>query len=128
MSNENNPYSWVAWYNDGTFLEQGSYQDSKFDYAAIDRNKLAAFEIREIENKKTIFKLHLEPGQRLIYRRRVWQDFNTGQIIGYVYMVGWQQTIEGRNIQAIAHILPDGHVELAGKWSGGEPEYRADEK
>ena len=33
-----------------------------------------------------------------------------------VILVGWQQVINGKNIQAINYLFPDGSVELSGQW------------
>ena len=134
-------YTWRAYYNDGTFLDQGSQVGDKKDYGAIDRTKLIAFEI--LDEKKRVYMVHLLPGQRLIYRMRVSRDFYNSDIQFTIWLVGWQQTINGKNIQSIAHIFPDGHVESAGVWlgtnqtensgefvviDGGVPELREDEK
>ena len=134
-------FTWRAHYNDGTFLDQGSQVGDKKDYGAIDRIKLIAFEI--LDEKKRVYMVHLQPGQRLIYRMRVSRDFYNADIQFTIWLVGWQQTINGKNIQSIAHIFPDGHVESAGIWlganqtensgefvviDGGVPELREDEK
>ena len=33
-----------------------------------------------------------------------------------IILVGWQQTIGGKNTQAVNYIFPDGSMELAGQW------------
>ena len=35
-------------------------------------------------------------------------------------MVGWQQKINGKNIQSINYIYDNGHIEQAGEWVGGK--------
>ena len=120
---------WKAVYKDGTSLTQFEEGIEK-KYPDIDRSKLVAFEIRKaaVNNNpdKLFFRLHLDPGRRLIYRRRVKDNYKIGgtpgnpKLVPYwqevVYLVGWQATIEGRNVQDIAYIFSDGHVELAGMW------------
>jgi|SRR6266849_1935481 len=114
-------FLWKAIYNDNTFYESSDTPGAK-DYDKIDRSKLSAFEIFDSDTKKLIYRLVLEPGQRLIYRKRGWQDFYTSEKLLEIYMVGWQQTVNGRNIQSISHIFPDGHVEQSGKWVSFERE------
>lgn len=122
---------WKAIYKDGTSLCQYEEDGEENKYPDIDRYKLAAFEIRKagmVQPKSVpdqlLFKMYLEPGRRLIYRRRVQEKMRFGKkgpeiIKGsreVIYLVGWQATIGGRSVQDIAYVFPDGHVELAGKW------------
>jgi len=104
---------WKAVYNDGTVLSQFNEDGSENKYLDIDRSKIAFFEL--FAGTKLIFRLHLEEGRRLICRRRVELNIMTGKTES-IFLVGWQQTVNGSNIQDIAYIFPDGHVELAGKW------------
>lgn len=132
---------WKAIYNDGTYLVSSEEPGSNH-YGKIDRSKLIAFDILDKETEKLIFRLVLEPEQRLIYRKRNYQDvISGGEKLMEIIMVGWQQTINGKNIQSISHIFDDGHVEQAGNWItwnrdnrtveysiGNEPILREDEK
>lgn len=131
---------WRAIYKDGTFLNQGKNQ-----YENIDRTKLAAFEIYEPDGDvasfdgelkpidRSIYKLNLEEGQRLICRRLGIKRVNavTGketQADDHVFMVGWQQNVNGKNVQSITYILPDGRIEQSGKWIGKDPNLRPEEQ
>lgn len=116
---------WKAVYKDGTNLCQfGENEENK--YPDIDRSKLAVFEIRKAGAEgqdRLLFKLFLEPGRRLIYRRRVLQRYKFGKSqtpepkgTEVIYLVGWQANIGGRSVQDIAYVFEDGHVELAGQW------------
>ncbi len=124
---------WKAIYNDGTELSQYEEDGTENKYPDIDRSKLASFEIRKAglvgpnyEKDKLLFKMFLEPGRRLIYRRRVLKKMKVGgtptgikikkRWNEIVYLVGWQATIGDRNVQDIAYIFEDEHVELAGRW------------
>ncbi len=115
---------WRAKYSDGTHLDQ---IDGTSVYPKINRNKLAAFDIldldrEEINDKSQImFRMFLDKGQRLIYRKRVMQDIYNKDNKAIVYMVGYQEKIRGVNKQVINYIFEDGHVEQAGQWQGGEP-------
>ena len=71
------------------------------------------------DSGNTILELHLEPGQRLIYRRRHAQTI--GKPLITVTIVGWQQTIAGQNVQSIAYVFEDGRIELAGRWKEDHP-------
>lgn len=116
-------YTWEAIYSDGTTLTQYNEKGEKNGFENIDRTKLKAFAI--YGNKKLHFKLHLEPGQKLIYLRRSFINFSSsnGEIKNksYFLMVGWQENINGKNRQSINYIYDDGHIEQAGVWAGGEP-------
>jgi hypothetical protein len=104
---------WKAVYTDGSSLDQ--YNDGKVSkYTDIDRTKLQFFELWDKD--KLILRLHLEPGRRLIFRKRVEQQIMTSEKKTMFWMVGWQQTIKGENVQSINYIFEDGHVESAGAW------------
>jgi len=120
---------WKAIYEDGTSLCQYEEDGTENKYPDIDRSKLATFEIRKAaagdKPDRLLFKMFLEPGRRLICRRRVMDKYKIGGNAGLkmrkykqelVYLVGWQATIGGRSVQDIAYIFEDGHVELAGMW------------
>ena len=122
---------WRAKYSDGKHLDQ---IDGTSVYPNIDRTKLAAFDIIDIDriipksqvvitDDKTqlLFRMFLDKGQRLIYRKRVLMDVGTSEAKSIVYMVGYQEKIRGVNKQVINYIFEDGHVEQAGQWQGGEP-------
>jgi hypothetical protein len=119
-------FAWKAIYSDGTILPQYNEDGSKNGYENIDRTILKAFAI--FDDDKLLFKLHLEPGQRLIYRRRNFINPMNPSETNFFYMIGWQQKIGGANTQAINYVYPDGHIEQAGIWAGGEPTQTAYEK
>lgn len=113
-------YTWTAYYDDGTELPLICKCGFKHVYHDIDRTKLAAFGI--LKDNSLIYRVFLEPGQKLIYRRRPSGDFKTGEILGELILVGTQQKIGGQNIQNIAYInVETGLIQIAGKWVGGEP-------
>ncbi len=124
--------NWRARYFDGSVLEQYDSDGKVNGYENIDRKNLSAFEIYNVDKPEPlIFRMFLEEGQKLIYRRRTWQDVNSGgDITGkrFLYLVGWQKNVRGENIQSVNYIHPDGHVEQAGKWVGGMPTLMPEEK
>jgi len=118
---------WVATYKDGSTLN--SQKGCK--YQDIDRSLLSHFSL--VGDRNTIYTLWLDPGQRLIYRRRV---FTTGDTEQVWHLMGWQQTITvaargpsggpvilaQENVQSIAYISDDGlRVNLAGKFREDHP-------
>jgi len=105
--------TWKAVYSNREVLNQYNEDGSCNQYPDIDRDRLEYFDI--VEGDKLIFRLHLEAGRRLIYRKRVAQDMMSGAKT-FVFLVGWQATVNGKNVQDIAYVFEDGHVELAGKW------------
>ena len=112
------PISWKAIYNDGKEFPQFNEDGTENKYPDIERNKLEKFNI--YKDDKLIFVLHLEGSRRLICRFRVEQKLISGTKNLRLLMVGWQQTIKGENIQDLAYIFEDGHIELAGKWKEGD--------
>ncbi len=125
---------WRAWYSDGTYLDQISGQDQ---YTKIDRTRLNAFEI--FSDDKSLLRVWLDDDKRkkLIYRRRVQQNFSTGAITSVVYLVGWHMKVGNESIQSINYIIEVPKtktekayikIEQAGKWVGRIPTLREDEK
>lgn len=58
----------------------------------------------------------LDPTQRLILVRRTQQDYDEVSLKlvarRIVFLVGWQSTVEGRNVKTILHLYEDGSVTL----------------
>lgn len=134
---------WVAYYANGTHLRQYDDAGVESKYADIDRTRLTSFALYDggVEIKgvfagnhdgstinaanyhtatRKILHLHLEPGQRLIYRRRVQQSVGA-EAPNVCYMIGWQQTSQGENIQAICYVFEDGTIEVAGRFNESHP-------
>jgi len=98
------------------------------DYSKIDRTKLIRMEV--YDDAKPLHVLHIEEGQRLILRTRVLTTLNKRQIMESeeseialesfkqqrLIIIGYQETIQGQNRQAITIIFPDGHTEMISQW------------
>lgn len=110
---------WIATYTDGTTL--GQYNDSgEVSSEQIDRSKLSSFALLSEDGSK-ILQLHLEPGQRLIFRRRIEQAVGDSSPT-ICYLFGWQQTICGQNVQSIFYVFDEGQrIEMAGRFQEGHP-------
>lgn len=130
-----NEFFWEVTYTDSSSL-RGRTEPGTGDYNKIDRSKLATFELKS--DGKTLLKLKLKPNSRLVYRKRNWQDFMTGKLLGHIYIVEDKkqlslirrilQSITGRSFRQVYHVFPDGLKIVKGSWPGGEPELREDEK
>ena len=110
---------WLATYTDGTTL--GQYNGDGVEYSSehIDRSKLASFALIGEAGDKFL-QFHLEPGQRLIYRRRIEQSVGGSPTI--CYLAGWQQTIHGQNVQSIWYVFDEGaRLESAGRFDETHP-------
>lgn len=93
-----------------------SFDDmSTIDFKDIKRDKLKSFAIFR-DNDTPIFELFYEQGQKPIYRRRYINN-GTGNDNQIVYIIGWQKTINGENIQSINYIT-DNVVIQHGKFRG----------
>ena len=113
------PISWRAVYHDGSLLNQHRGDDTENSYLDIDRARLAAFSL--MRDETPIVTIHLEPGQRLIYRRRCFLRCGEPEPIVF-YLVGWQRTINGENVQSISVVAEDsGEVNVIGKWRDDHP-------
>lgn len=89
--------TWAA-YTDGS-------ADLVRSYGAIDRSKLHTFSVIDVQLRPA-FTLMLTSGQRLIWRRRVWMT--AGRSRREVHLCGFQQTIKGRNYQAMVYVPAEG--------------------
>ena len=101
MSNIN----WKAIHNDETVVTQ---RDGK-KYTDIDRAQLNQFCL--YDNDKLVLVVHLDKNKRLIYRRRVAKLMSKGTE-EIIYFAGWQETVNGKNIQQISFLFEDGHIEI----------------
>ena len=109
---------WIARYNDDTELRQFD-ETGENKYTDVDRSKLKSFALYmdDYKEKQKAIEIHLSEGQRLIYRKRV--EIRTGDKKTVCYMVGWQQTVNQKNIQSIAYVFRDTafkrcRIEMAG--------------
>ncbi len=115
-------FIFTALYKDGGQVQLSgtlSYDDLK-------RENLSAFKVSI--GKSELFTLHLEEGQRLIHRAR------TATTPGItkekskhpqIYMVGWRQKVNGKDIQSITYICDwpgrGFQIHQAGKFKDDHP-------
>jgi len=98
---ENN-YYWKVEYTDKSELYQYNDDGSSNKYTDIDRSRLNKFII--LKDHKPFFIVNLDSNKRLIYRKRIAQEMNTKKQ-EIVYLVGYQELVNGRNVQMIAFIF-----------------------
>jgi len=110
---------WKAKYKDKKKKEHSSKNKDK--YTDLDRSDLEAIEVY-LEDK-LIFTQEINGNKRLIMRYRVQQDLNNPAKSTYVFMIGWQKTVDGKNIQEITYVYPDGKIETSGKWDNSKAMY-----
>ena len=111
---------WCAKYSDGTVVNQYDAEGKERSYEQLDHASVVAFGLYDQESRRPLLTLHLDPGQRLIYRRRV-EMKQTGDRAAAVnevcYLVGWRRTVAGECIQSIAYVFAStGRIEMAGKF------------
>lgn len=96
-------------------LEQFESDGTENKYEDIDRVRLGRFDLLTMDNEP-VYSVYLHPGQRLIWRRRVFMDPVAGHVKNIIYVVGWVQTITTPNgpkdIYAFNYIHQDGSVSL----------------
>ena len=116
---------WLVQYNDGS--QKTSL--SGFKYRDIDRDRLTIFALLQVNKMKPLVVLHLTPDRRLIYRKRTAVShglpLSNGQVEilqeQTVYLVGWQQNVDGKNIQMLTALFEDGHIEVVDGFKEGHP-------
>ncbi len=110
-------YHWRAEYADGTHLDEHSVEGG-LPFAAVDLGKLLAFHLIPNYTGLGHHKLLLYPGQRIIfYRTRSITLPLTGGAATRtsVTTLGWQATVDGRNIKHLWHFADDGRI-----WDEGD--------
>ena len=109
-------YKWVTVMKDGSLVEQYNVDRTPREISSesIDYKNVDTFIL--FNDEQIILALHLDEGQRLIYRRRV-EIKPEGTII--CHLIGWQMTVNGQNVQSIAYCFENGMIELAGKFREG---------
>lgn len=109
-------YKWKAVYNDSAELSEAK----DVGYHHIDRSKLRFFLLLDRETEDVKFRVEINDGQRLIWRRRYAIHSNGMQEIAH--LVGKQITISNKNYQWIALIFEDdGRIEFFDKYDKDNP-------
>ena len=115
------PFSWLAVYVDGTTLWQ--FQDGRERSSEeIDRSRLRTLALLTKE-RVPFYVQHFAPSQRMIYRRRTAMPPDGPPQVRH--LIGWQQTLGGRNVQHLATVCDEtGRVECVDHWNESHPWFR----
>lgn len=114
---------WIAIYKDSSVLTQFNEDGTENLYLDINRNKLSEFRLHRPDGE-LVFSLKLDPDQRLVFRRRNFLTEAGDKVTWNI--LGWQQTINGKNIQSINYINDEGlPIIAAGKFNEDHPLYRS---
>lgn len=108
---ENKTY-WKAIYSGNESLSQFNEDGSENKYTNIKRERLIQFCIYVDNNPAVI--IHLDPHKKLIYRMR--RAMNNRGEEESVYLAGWQERKNGKNIQMIVFLFEDGHIEIVDRF------------
>lgn len=104
--------SWKAIYEDGESLSQFNSDGTENKYISIDRLRLVQFILYRDKHPAVV--VHLGGKKRLIYRMRRAQDNHGNQEA--VYLAGWQEKQNGKNIQMISFLFKSGRIEIVDKF------------
>jgi len=103
-------FHWMARYKNGAVVKQYNSDGLQVSSDSIDRDQLERFIL--LNDNKPIVILHLDDGQKLIYRRRV--ELVEGQSEIACHIVGWRKKIGEEITQSILFVFEDGHIEAIG--------------
>ena len=124
-------YEWRVVYNqtsDGLFecLDQYNEDGSENKYTDIDRTRLERFILLDSDSGEAKVVLHLEKGQKLIYRVRhlkhipvsnlFYKDNPDRSTEEAIWIVGFHENRGGVNVQMLSFLFEDGHIELMDRW------------
>jgi len=107
-------FSWIAYYKDGTKLCQ--FEDEKENkYTDIRRKELLAFALCQVNTGVPQVTIYFDrPTQRLILRQRIQNELSlsngTLTQTAKIWMIGWQELVNGRNYQCLFFLYEDGTV------------------
>ncbi len=97
----NTMYQWIAYYNDGTTLEEEGHS-----YADIDKSKLERFVLQK--DGTTALVVDVPEGWQFIYRKRTFMKPGVGSVS--MWITGCQKKDRGVNKQYITLLHEDGRV------------------
>lgn len=110
-------WKWIAYYNDGSVLQQFDPSDYTFHrFDEIDQNKLAVFEMVFTGDNELVVSSHaihfLPKKMKLIhfYRHIVLNMRTPSETKIKVYCFGFERNIRGRVCKHLTYIFPDGKI------------------
>lgn len=112
---------WYVVYDDDSIFVQYEEDGTENAFGSIDRDRLMEFHLIGRTTEKVVLSISMDKDQRLIFRRRNSMSGNTGEKNWTIYMAGWQKTVNGKNVQSINWVFPDGRIVNTGKFQDNHP-------
>ena len=113
-------HHWRAQYDDGSHLDEHDADGRGVGFASVDQSRLVALELLP-QSGGIPYRLQLGEGMRPIFFRRRAVTVNPSDGVPEdervidrktSTVIGWQRTVEGRNVKSLVVLLPDGSVLL----------------
>ncbi len=117
----NDLWHWRAVYTDDSFLDEHPDGDTTHAFADIAMERLAAFWLMPQDASLPHALIRVtDPRTRVIFFRRrtltatqqelEQTDGLIGKLTNTLHVLGWQRTVNGRNVQSFTFIYPDGSM------------------
>lgn len=119
-----NELTWRAQYDDGRQLSQLAPDGTRHKYQDIERERLVCFDLWRGERLLVRVDMRDDSGDGMGPKRLIWRirtELTSRGATNRVHMAGWQRTVKGRNVQAIAYVFEDGAVVLGGQFQENDP-------
>lgn len=115
-------HRWFVIYRDGTIVHQVDPDTGeKHGYEDIDREQLAAFFLYDWEADRVVIRMNFEPGQKLIWRRRVEMD-GSGAVTEVCHIIGKMEVRDGKKYEGILGLFSsDERIEVTGRFEENHP-------
>ena len=111
-----NSYEWRVFYDDETILDQFDSDGKEVSSSSLEANKVVKMELIPKADDRQKFTLHIniDKGERFI---RFWRNYmvtgGEGAGEGWTkWVIGIQNTIEGKNVKFFVYINQDGTVDV----------------
>lgn len=115
-------WTWVVFYNDGTELSE----DQAGGFGAVDIPRVATLAVFDRDEPTVNYAVPIREGMRPIFFRRKRQivindptavpveylneNNEVTQMITFAVVLGWQKTVNGRNVKSLIWLMHDGSV------------------
>lgn len=109
-------WTWIACYDDGSSLMEIEPDGTEHGFAEVDLARLSAFVLNPMRDglPAPIVKIDRASGQRPIFfrRRTIALDpaLGTEEKRSTITVLGWQKTVEGKNVKSFVALYEDGSV------------------
>lgn len=125
-------YEWRVTFRDGEVLDEHNPQTGQSrPWTEAFKKPIALVQLVEAATGEIPVTVHLKPGQKPITRRRVAIPMSIGGTIKpagprtTVWLMGWHQKVDGRNVQQVFFVHADGKIEVIDRWDENSRLYYA---